>query len=48
MNTRQRPRESKNWESFFEEGIDDAQENEDRTLDLVEVFNINRKSVSRY
>ena len=48
MNRRQKIKNSKSWESVFEEGVDEAQEIRGGTLDLVEIFKINIKSANRY
>lgn len=36
----------KTWEDFFFDQVDNIEERLDRTLDLVEVFNINIQSIS--
>jgi hypothetical protein len=48
MDIRKRQTGFNEWEDFFEEGISDAEDEVERTLDLVEVFKLNQKFVSKY
>ncbi len=47
MNKLKKKLKVKNWEDWFSHCIDDVEEHLDRTLDLVEIFNLNFKAMAR-